>query len=58
MEFHKIHCTNCGETISADQLAVNLDQIICNYLKNQVERMGENSLRELAELFQVIKVGL
>lgn len=58
MEFHKIHCTNCGETVSADQLAVNLDQIICDHLKNQVERLGENSLRELSELFRLIKVGM
>ena len=58
MEFHKIHCTNCGETVSADQLAVNLDRIISDHLKNQVERMGESSLRELSELFRLIKVGL
>lgn len=50
MEFHKIHCTKCGEKVSADQLAVNLDRIICDHLKNQVERLGESSLRELSEL--------
>ena len=58
MEFHKIHCTKCGEKVSADQLAVNLDRIICDHLKNQVERLGESSLRELSELFRLMKVGI
>lgn len=57
-KFHKIHCTYCGKTVSADQLAVNLDLIICDYLKNRVSRMGEASLKELLELFQLIKTGI
>lgn len=39
-------------------MAVNLDLIICDYLKNRVSRMGEASLKELLELFQLIKTGI
>lgn len=55
-EFHNVHCTNCGNVYTANQMAVNIDRII---QKDLEKRQYKNEFyRTAKELFDEICIGM
>lgn len=57
-EFYEVHCTNCGEVISADRMAIDLDELIHDYLKIQIEDSGNEELRTVLEDWSYLRLGM
>ena len=57
-EFYEVHCTNCGEVISADRMAIDLDELIHDYLKIQIEDSGNEDLRTVLEDWSYLRLGM
>ncbi len=54
--FHNVHCTNCGNVYTANQMAVNIDRII---QKDLEKRQYKNEFfRTAKELFDEICIGM
>lgn len=57
-DFYKVHCTNCGEVMEADRMAVNLDNILRTHLDKMAARNVNRTFAEAKELFDEIRIGM
>ncbi|MDE6434857.1 MAG: hypothetical protein K2L07_11600 [Lachnospiraceae bacterium] len=56
--YHKIHCTNCGKTVLANKMAVDVDMLIREYLTKAVDKLGRRELADYQELWDAIRFGM
>lgn len=53
---YKVHCTNCGNVVTADQMAINIDKILSHHLELMKSRSGV--LKKAADTFGQIRLGI
>lgn len=58
MNYYEVHCTNCGKMVSADRMAINLDEFIREHLKRVALKSSNSFYREALEVFDEIRIGL
>lgn len=58
MNYYEVHCTNCGKILTADRMAVNLDEFIKEHLKRVALKSSNAFYREASEIFDEIRIGM
>lgn len=57
-EFYKVHCSNCGEVVDADKMAINVDELLSAHLSRMIKVYDEQAYRDLLKVTKEIKIGM
>lgn len=56
--FYKVHCTNCGEVLGADKMAIDMDKILRMHLEKVSGRKNNPLLLNAKKVFDEIRIGM
>ncbi len=57
-DYYKVHCTNCGNVLNANEMAIDIDKMIRTHLRKAREKNDDPVISEAIKRFDKIKIGM